>query len=87
MMAKTVAVAEQQTNSGMQSLKSLPERTSSFLRDVRSEMRKVVWPSRAEVQATTTVVILTVFIFAAYFWLVDNIIGRAVEAVLGAATK
>lgn len=86
-MAKTVAVAEQQTNAGVQQLKSLPERTSSFLRDVRSEMRKVVWPSRAEVQSTTTVVIVTVFIFAAYFWLVDNVIGRAVEAVLGAATK
>ena len=86
-MAKTIAVAEQQTNAGMQQLKSLPERVSSFLRDVRSEMRKVVWPSRAEVQSTTTVVIITVFIFAAYFWLVDNIIGRAVEAVLGAATK
>jgi preprotein translocase subunit SecE len=68
-------------------LKSLPERTRSFLRDVRSEMRKVVWPSRAEVQSTTTVVIITVFIFAAYFWLVDNVIGRAVEAVLGVATK
>ncbi len=86
-MAKTIAVAEQQTNAGMQQLKSLPERVSSFLRDVRSEMRKVVWPSRAEVQSTTTVVIVTVFIFAAYFWLVDNVIGRAVEAVLGAATK
>ncbi|HEY2038371.1 MAG TPA: preprotein translocase subunit SecE [Edaphobacter sp.] len=86
-MAKTVAVAEQQTNSGMSQLKSLPDRTRSFLRDVRSEMRKVVWPSRAEVQSTTGVVIVTVFIFAAYFWLVDNVIGRAVEAVLGAATK
>jgi preprotein translocase subunit SecE len=86
-MAKTVAVAEQQTSAGMQQLKSLPDRVSSFLRDVRSEMRKVVWPSRAEVQSTTSVVIVTVFIFAAYFWLVDNVIGRAVEAVLGAATK
>ena len=46
------------------------------------EMRKVVWPSRPEVQSTTIVVLVTVFIFAAYFWLVDNIIGRAVEAVL-----
>jgi preprotein translocase subunit SecE len=81
-MAKTVAVAEQQTNPGIQQLKSLPERTMSFLRDVRSEMRKVVSPSRAEVQSTTTVVIVTVFIFAAYFWLVDNIIGRGVEYVL-----
>ncbi|QNI36150.1 preprotein translocase subunit SecE [Edaphobacter albus] len=86
-MAKTVAVAEQQTNTGVQQIKSLPERISSFLRDVRSEMRKVVWPNRADVQSMTVVVIVTVFVFAAYFWLVDNVIGRAVEAVLGAATK
>jgi preprotein translocase subunit SecE len=86
-MAKTAAVAEQQTSTGVQQLKSLPERTRSFLKDVRSEMRKVVSPSRTEVRATTTVVIVTVFIFAAYFWLVDNIIGRAVEAVLRIATK
>ncbi|HEY0163163.1 MAG TPA: preprotein translocase subunit SecE [Edaphobacter sp.] len=86
-MAKTVAVAEQQSNAGLQQLKSLPERVSSFLKDVRSEMRKVAWPARAEVQSTTTVVIVTVFVFAAYFWLVDNVIGRAVEAVLNAAAK
>ncbi|MDE1177660.1 MAG: preprotein translocase subunit SecE [Edaphobacter sp.] len=86
-MAKTVAVAEQQTNTGMQQLKALPERTSSFLRDVRSEMRKVAAPSREEVQSTTTVVIATVFIFAAYFWLVDNVIGRGVEYVLRVSAK
>ena len=40
-------------------------------------MRKVVTPTRDEVQATTIVVIVTVFIFAAFFWLVDNIFGRA----------
>ena len=85
-MAKTIAVAEE-TNAGLQQLKSLPERISSFLKDVRSEMRKVITPSRAEVQATTTVVIVTVFIFAAYFWLVDNIIGRAIEALLHNLTK
>jgi preprotein translocase subunit SecE len=86
-MAKTVAVAEQQAGTGVQQIKSLPDRISSFLRDVRSEMRKVVWPTRADVQSTTVVVIVTVFIFAAYFWLVDNVIGRAVEAILGAASK
>jgi preprotein translocase subunit SecE len=80
-MAKTIAVTEQPTN-GLQQLKSQPARLREFLKDVRSEMRKVVWPSRPEVQSTTIVVLVTVFIFAAYFWLVDNIIGRAVEAVL-----
>ena len=85
-MAKTIAVAEE-TSTGLQQLKSLPERISSFLKDVRSEMRKVITPSRAEVQATTTVVIVTVFIFAAYFWLVDNIIGHAIEALLHRLTQ
>ena len=85
-MAKSIAVAEE-TSTGMQQLKALPERLSSFLKDVRSEMRKVITPSRAEVQATTTVVIVTVFIFAAYFWLVDNIIGRAIEALLHRLTQ
>ena len=85
-MAKTVAVAEQ-SNTGLQQLKTQPARISSFLKDVRSEMNKVVWPSRTEVQSTTSVVIVTVFIFAAYFWLIDSIIGKAVEAVLHKLTQ
>jgi preprotein translocase subunit SecE len=84
-MAKTVAVAEQ-TTTGIQALKAQPERLSAFLKEVRSEMRKVWWPGWPEVQSTTVVVIITVFIFAGYFWLVDNIIGRAIEALLHALT-
>ncbi len=80
-MAKTVAVPEQ-TSTGIQQLKEQPARLGEFLKDVRSEMRKVIWPSREEVQSTTTVVLVTVFIFAAYFWLVDNVIGRGIEALL-----
>ena len=82
-MAKTIAVAEPTGSSGIQQLKSQPERLRNFLKEVRSEMRKVLWPSRPEVQSTTIVVLVTVFIFATFFWLVDNIIGRAIEALLG----
>ena len=57
-------------------------RTSDFLRDVRSEMRKVTTPSREEVQTTTTVVIITVFAFAAYFYIVDAVLSRGVQALL-----
>ena len=39
-------------------------------------MKKVTTPSRKEVQGTTTVVIITVFLFAAYFWVIDTIIRR-----------
>jgi len=54
-----------------------------FLGDVRGEMRKVVTPSRAEVKATTTVVIIAVFIFGVFFWVVDNIFQYGLHALLG----
>jgi preprotein translocase subunit SecE len=82
-MAKTIAVTdESRTNSGIENLKATPQRLVDFLKDVRSEMRKVVWPTREDVQTTTIVVLITVFIFAAYFWLVDNVIGRGIEVLL-----
>ena len=56
--------------------------TTSFLHDVRGEMRKVVTPSKEEVRTTTTVVLVTVFAFAAYFYLVDAVLSRTVQALL-----
>jgi preprotein translocase subunit SecE len=54
----------------------------TFLGDVRAELRKVVTPSRKEVQATTTVVLVTVFIFAFYFWIVDSIFTFGLAALM-----
>ena len=53
-----------------------------FLSDVRAEMKKVVTPTRKEVQSTTTVVIVTVFIFGFFFWVTDSIFSRALQAIL-----
>ena len=77
-MAKTVAVMDQ-PNTAMQQLKTGPARLGDFLKDVRSEMKKVVTPTRDDLQSTTIVVIVTVFIFAAYFWAVDNVVGHGVD--------
>jgi len=54
-----------------------------FLGDVRGEMRKVVTPSRKEVEATTTVVIVAVFIFGLFFFIVDWIFGLGLNTLLG----
>ena len=67
--------------------KSQPERLNSFLKDVRSEMRKVITPSREEVKSTTTIVIVTVFIFAAYFWIVDSGMDIVIRFVLDKLEK
>jgi preprotein translocase subunit SecE len=60
-------------------LKSWPERIKNFYHEVRTEMKKVTAPSFKEVRATTTVVIITVFLFGLYFWAVDNTIGTAIN--------
>ena len=46
------------------------------------EMRRVTWPSRKQVQATTVVVIATVFAFAAYFFVVDAVFSRLITKLL-----
>ena len=66
-------------NALVTSVRSWPERIKTFYNDVRTEMKKVTSPSRKEVQATTTVVIITVFRFALYFWLVDLAISNSLE--------
>jgi len=55
---------------------------SRFLTDVRSEMRKVVTPSRKEVQATTTVVIIAVFIFGVFFFVVDGVFSYGMHELM-----
>jgi preprotein translocase subunit SecE len=84
-MANTVAAANDDSFGGR--LRSYPERIKSFYNDVRSEMRKVTAPSRKEVQATTTVVIVTVFLFGVYFFIIDNVIGRGVDLLFRTFTK
>jgi preprotein translocase subunit SecE len=54
-----------------------------FLSDVRAEMRKVVAPSRKEVEVTTSVVIVTVFLFGVFFFLVDSVFRVGMNALLG----
>jgi preprotein translocase subunit SecE len=58
-----------------------------FLKDLHSEMRRVTWPNRKQVQATTVVVILTVFAFAAYFFVVDLAVGRTITRVFNLFTR
>ena len=53
--------------------------TRSFFTEVRNEMRRVTWPSRKEVYATTLVVLLTAMFFGLYLWGVDLALERVVR--------
>ncbi len=85
-MAKAVAVEDQQSG-GLDRIKAQPKELVGFLKDVRSEMRKVVTPTRPEVVSTTMVVLVTVFIFAGYFFVVDSVVGHGVTSLIHYLTK
>ncbi len=54
-----------------------------FLLDSRSEVRKVVWPSRQETIQTTLIVFAVVIVMAIFLWLVDLVLLEIVRAVTG----
>jgi preprotein translocase subunit SecE len=69
------------------SIGSWLEKAKEYYADLKSEMKKVTWPSREQVQATTAVVIACVFAFAAYFALVDVVLGKAISRVFDLLAK
>lgn len=59
-----------------------PRQAKTYIEEVQAEMKRVTWPSWHQVRATTGVVIAAVFIFAAYFFVVDAVVNSAVTKLL-----
>jgi preprotein translocase subunit SecE len=85
-MANAV-VETHEEGTAIERVASGPQKLIQFLKDTRMEMSKVHSPTRGEVQATTIVVIVTVFLFAAYFEAVDLIFGKAIDQMFIHLTK
>ena len=64
-----------------------PARVKDYFQELQLEMKRVTWPAWKQVRATTGVVIVAVFAFAAYFWVVDLIVGRTVQKLFDTFTK
>ena len=76
-----MATAEiQQEDSGnfAQRIAGWPVRIKNYYEELQTEMRLVTWPSWKQVRATTTVVIVAVFAFGAFFMVVDEVVNRAI---------
>ena len=65
-------------------VKNFGARVSKFFRDTKSELKKVVWPSKADVKTNTIVVLITVAIAAVVMILLDAIFGGILGLIIGA---
>ncbi len=59
------------------------EKFKLFLKEVKSELKKVVWPTRKDTIASTSVVVILVLIIAAFLGLVDFGLSRVIRLILG----
>ncbi len=57
-------------------------RAAEFIREVKVELKKVTWPTRKQTTGTTIVVILFVFVVAAFLGLFDYSLSTLVQVVL-----
>ena len=57
-------------------------KTFGFLAEVRAEVKKVTWPTRAEALGGTAVVVVVVLIMALFLGVVDAILSKIVQSLI-----
>jgi preprotein translocase subunit SecE len=58
------------------------EKVKQFLKEVKTELKKVAWPTRKDTIASTSVVVILVIIIALYLGLVDFSLSRIIRLIL-----
>lgn len=72
-------MAEKESTSKLVKLKNKIVR---FFKDVRAELKKVIWPSRQQLVNNTLTVLLTCLVIGALIWIADGALSKLVEWTL-----
>ena len=54
-----------------------------LVKEARTEIRKVVWPTRQETTQTTLIVVAVVLVMALLLWGLDSLLGWLVSLIVG----
>lgn len=55
---------------------------TKYFKDIRSEFKKITWPSKKEVFNSFKIVLVVVAIFTLVLWLYDTVFGTALKAII-----
>jgi len=58
-------------------------RLLGFMKDSRTEVRKMVWPTRNETLQTTLMVFVIILVLSIFLWIVDSLLGWGIKSLLG----
>ena len=57
-------------------------RAAKWLKDMKSELKKVQWPTRKQTINNTLIVIACVIVVGVFIWIFDYIAGSAIDVLL-----
>jgi preprotein translocase subunit SecE len=60
---------------------SMFQKIANFVRDVRTEMSKVSWPTRDQLKGQTLVVIFVSLFFAVFIFAIDHLLSRFMSLI------
>lgn len=55
---------------------------TKYYKDIRSEFKKITWPSKKEVSKSFKTVLVVVAIFTLVLWLYDTVFGTTLKAII-----
>ena len=58
-------------------------RVKKYFRDLRSELKKVVWPTSQQVLKNTAIVVGCVLVLGVFIWLFDFVAQFGIDALIG----
>ena len=64
-------------------VKNFATGVAKFFRDTKSELKKVVWPSREDTKKNTIVVLVVVILAALILFILDAVFGGLLGLVIG----
>ena len=59
------------------------KRISKWFREMRAELKKVVWPTKKQVLQNTVVVLISVLVIGVFIWIFDAISNLIVQWLIG----
>ena len=85
-MAKAITADKTKTDTkpaktGKAERPNVVARLTQYFRDVRAEMRRVVWPGRQEVINSSLVVVVTLIFFVVFTFIVDSVVFQIIDLI------
>lgn len=69
-------------NAGTSKLANFRRNVVRFFKDIRAELKKVIWPTRQQLVNNTITVLLVCLIIGAIIWIADEALTKIVEWTL-----